>query len=215
VCVWEYYSVFVKQPDCLLLISSLRYTLDANRIFRMAAAVVGTAVGLYTVVNQDTNHGAEHHPLGDPHGEGGAQKTGTGSTVGEENKQDEPEEETKDESKEESKDESKEEPKSDQQDPSKPTKENSEEKDTQSPDQSDKPDPRKEETKSQNEMSGKQKGLSNDNTEHTSQISKQPEKSKKGEGVAETAKLQGTVSTERPGAENKEERGKAQQDKDA
>ena len=71
-------------------------------------------------------------------GEGGAQKTGTGSTVGEENKQDEPEEETKDESKEESKDESKEEPKSDQQDPSKPTKENSEEKDTQSPDQSDK-----------------------------------------------------------------------------
>ncbi|CAN9300576.1 hypothetical protein CC77DRAFT_1018017 [Alternaria alternata] len=181
----------------------------------MAAAVVGTAVGLYTVVNQDTNHGAEHHPLGDPHGEGGAQKTGTGSTVGEENKQDEPEEETKDESKEESKDESKEEPKSDQQDPSKPTKENSEEKDTQSPDQSDKPDPRKEETKSQNEMSGKQKGLSNDNTEHTSQISKQPEKSKKGEGVAETAKLQGTVSTERPGAENKEERGKAQQDKDA
>jgi hypothetical protein len=141
-CVWEYYSVFVKQPDCLLLISSLRYTLDANRIFRMAAAVVGTAVGLYTVVNQDTNHGAEHHPLGDPHGEGGAQKTGTGSTVGEENKQDEPEEETKDESKdeskEESKDESKEEPKSDQQNPSKPTKENSEEKDTQSPDQSDK-----------------------------------------------------------------------------
>lgn len=104
----------------------------------MAAAVVGTAVGLYTVVNQDTNHGAEHHPLGDPHGEGGAQKTGTGSTVGEENKQDEPEEETKDESKEESKDESKEEPKSDQQNPSKPTKENSEEKDTQSPDQSDK-----------------------------------------------------------------------------
>ena len=87
----------------------------------MAAAVVGTAVGLYTVVNQDTNHGAEHHPLGDPHGEGGAQKTGTGSTVGEENKQDEPEEETKDESKEESKDESKEEPKSDQQNPSKPT----------------------------------------------------------------------------------------------
>jgi len=64
-------------------------------------------------------------------------------------------------------------------------------------------------------MSGKQKGLSNDNTHHTSQISKQEEKSKKGEGVAETAKLQGTVSTERPGAENKEERGKAQQDKDA
>lgn len=40
-----------------------------------------------------------------------------------------------------------------------------------------------------------------------------PEKSKKGEGVADTAKLKGTVSTERPGAENKEERGKAEQDK--
>ncbi|KAI4954400.1 hypothetical protein J4E91_002113 [Alternaria rosae] len=181
----------------------------------MAAAVVGTTLGLYVVVTQDTNHGAEHHPLGDPHGEGGAEKTGTGSTVGEENKEDESEEETKDESKDESEDESKEEPKSDQQNPEKPTKENSEEKDSQSPDQSDKPDPRKDETKSQNEMSGKQKGLSNDNTHHTSQISKQEEKSKKGEGVAETAKLQGTVSTERPGAENKEERGKAQQDKDA
>ncbi|KAG9191031.1 hypothetical protein G6011_09119 [Alternaria panax] len=189
----------------------------------MAAAAVGTTLGLYVVVTQDTNHGAEHHPLGDPHGEGGALKTGTGSTAGEENKEDEPEEEVKEESeeeskkeaKEESKDESNEEPKSDQQNPSKPTKENSEEKDTQSPDVSDKPDPRKEETKSQNEMSGKQKGLSNDNTEHTSQISKQPEKSKKGEGVAETAKLQGTVSTDRPGAENKEERGKAQQDKEA
>jgi hypothetical protein len=64
-------------------------------------------------------------------------------------------------------------------------------------------------------MSGKQKGLSNGETHHSSQISKHPEKSKKGEGVAETAKLQGTVSTERPGAENKEERGKAQMDKDA
>ena len=57
--------------------------------------------------------------------------------------------------------------------------------------------------------------MSNDDTHHTSQISEHDEKSKKGEGVAETAKLQGTVSTERPGAENKEERGKAQQDKDA
>jgi hypothetical protein len=104
----------------------------------MAAAVVGTTLGLYVVVTQDTDHGAEHHPLGDPHGEGGAKKTGTDSTVGEENKEDEPEEDSKEESKEESKDESKEEPKSDQQNPSKPTKENSEEKDTQSPDVSDK-----------------------------------------------------------------------------
>lgn len=63
-------------------------------------------------------------------------------------------------------------------------------------------------------MSGKQRGISNDNTEHTSQISKQPEKSKKGEGVAETAKLQGTVSTDRPQPENKEERGKTRMNKD-
>lgn len=83
-----------------------------------------------------------------------------------------------------------------------------------SPDKSDKPDPRKE-PKSFNEMSGKQQGMSNDETHHSSQISKQPEKSKKGEGVAETAKLKGTVSTDRPGAENKEERGKSSMDKDA
>jgi len=62
-------------------------------------------------------------------------------------------------------------------------------------------------------MSGKQEGLSNADTHHTSQISKQPEKSKKGEGVAESAKLKGTVSTNRPGPENKEERGKAQMEK--
>jgi hypothetical protein len=111
----------------------------------MGAAVIGTAVGLYVVVNQDTDHGAEHHPLGDPHGEGGAKKTGTESTVSED-KEEEPKEEPKQESKEapkkepkkESKDEVKEEPKSDHQDPSKATKENSEEKDKQSPDESDK-----------------------------------------------------------------------------
>ncbi|KAL1794416.1 hypothetical protein ACET3X_007837 [Alternaria dauci] len=64
-----------------------------------------------------------------------------------------------------------------------------------------------------NYMSGKQEGLSNGNTHHSSQISKQPEMSKKGEGVAESAKLKGTVSTNRPGPENKEERGKAQMEK--
>jgi len=63
-----------------------------------------------------------------------------------------------------------------------------------------------------NYMSGKQEGLSNGDTHHSSQISKQGEMSKKGEGVAETAKLKGTVSTKRPGPENKEQRGKAQMD---
>jgi hypothetical protein len=79
---------------------------------------------------------------------------------------------------------------------------------------SDQPSPRKE-AKSFNETSGKQQGMSNDDTHHTYDISHNPEKSKKGEGVAETAKLKGTVSTDRPGAENKEERGKESIDKDA
>lgn len=195
----------------------------------MAAAAIGTTVGLYVVVTQDTDHGDEHHPLGDTHGETRALKTGTGSTIGEENKQnkkeeedeseEEPQAETKDESedepKNESKDESKDEPKEEDADEkkesSKPNKDNSEEKKSQSPDESDKAEPRKEQTKSTNEMSGKQKGVSNGDTHHSIQISKRDDKSKKGEGVAETAKLQGTVSTKRPGAENKEERAKAQE----
>ncbi|KNG52602.1 hypothetical protein DDE82_001611 [Stemphylium lycopersici] len=81
-----------------------------------------------------------------------------------------------------------------------------------SPDVADTPDPRGK-PRSFNYMSGKQEGLSNGNTHHSSQISKQPEMSKKGEGVAETAKLKGTVSTNRPGPENKDERGKAQMEK--
>jgi hypothetical protein len=82
-----------------------------------------------------------------------------------------------------------------------------------SPDEADPSDPRGK-PRSFNYMSGKQEGLSNGNTHHSSQISKQPEMSKKGEGVAETAKLKGTVSTNRPGPENKEQRGKAQMEKE-
>lgn len=59
------------------------------------------------------------------------------------------------------------------------------------------PDPRKE-PKSQNETSGKQQGLSNDDTHHPVQAGEEDTKSSKGEGVAETAKLKGTVSPERP-----------------
>lgn len=61
-------------------------------------------------------------------------------------------------------------------------------------------------------MSGKQEGMSNDDTKHSSAIHEHPEKSKKGEGVAESAKLKGTVSTDRPGAES-EQRGKTKLDK--
>ena len=56
--------------------------------------------------------------------------------------------------------------------------------------------------------------MSNDETGHSSDIHNNPDKSKKGEGVAETAKLKGTVDPNRPQAENKEERGKTSQDKD-
>lgn len=59
------------------------------------------------------------------------------------------------------------------------------------------PDARKED-KSFNEMSGKQSGLSNDETHHSTQPGKDDSKSKKGEGVADTAKLKGTVSPDRP-----------------
>jgi hypothetical protein len=52
--------------------------------------------------------------------------------------------------------------------------------------------------KSQNEMSGKQQGMSNDDTGHSTPVADNPNKSSKGEGVAETAKLKGTVDTQRP-----------------
>lgn len=50
----------------------------------------------------------------------------------------------------------------------------------------------------QNHTSGKQAGLSNTDTKHSQDISADPEKSKKGEGAPETAKLQGPVDPRRP-----------------
>ena len=47
-------------------------------------------------------------------------------------------------------------------------------------------------------MSGKQQGLSNDDTGHTHLPETEGEKSKKGEGVAESAKVKGTVASDRP-----------------
>ncbi|KAI9892874.1 MAG: hypothetical protein M1814_001033 [Vezdaea aestivalis] len=49
-----------------------------------------------------------------------------------------------------------------------------------------------------NTQSGKQEGLSNADTKHSTQPHEDPGKSKKGEGVTETAKLKGTVSRDRP-----------------
>ena len=42
-------------------------------------------------------------------------------------------------------------------------------------------------------QSGKQEGLSNTDTKHSTDIANNPEKSKKGEGAPETAKLKGTI----------------------
>ncbi|KAF2681748.1 hypothetical protein K458DRAFT_420511 [Lentithecium fluviatile CBS 122367] len=160
----------------------------------IVASLSGTAAGLYLVLNQDLGHGEEH-------GEGHHEKHG------EEHTEEEPAEEPKEE---EAKSEEKVESNSEEKDDSK-DKEESKEK-VSSPDQRDEPSPRKE-PNSQNETSGKQEGLSNTDTKHPAQIHDDPQKSKKGEGVAETAKVKGTVSTDRPPAENKEERGKAQSDK--
>lgn len=50
----------------------------------------------------------------------------------------------------------------------------------------------------QNSQSGKQEGLSNTDTKHSTDIEGNPEKSTKGEGAPESAKLKGTVDTDRP-----------------
>ncbi|KAL8690033.1 MAG: hypothetical protein Q9218_004433 [Villophora microphyllina] len=47
-------------------------------------------------------------------------------------------------------------------------------------------------------MTDKQHGLSNTQTKHSTDIDSDPNKSKKGEGMAETAKVQGTVDPQRP-----------------
>lgn len=49
-----------------------------------------------------------------------------------------------------------------------------------------------------NVHSGAQEGLSNADTKHSTDISNDPEKSKKGEGFAETAKMKGPVDPSRP-----------------
>lgn len=49
----------------------------------------------------------------------------------------------------------------------------------------------------QGDISNKQKGISTTATRHSTQIDKDPEMSKKSEGVPETAKVQGTVSVNR------------------
>ncbi|KAE9991403.1 hypothetical protein EG327_011706 [Venturia inaequalis] len=50
----------------------------------------------------------------------------------------------------------------------------------------------------EDDMSHKQRGMSNTDTKHSTDPSKDPEKSKKGEGTVETAKIKGTVDPSRP-----------------
>ena len=47
-------------------------------------------------------------------------------------------------------------------------------------------------------QSGKQEGLTNTDTKHSTDIANDPDKSKKGEGTPETAKSKGTVDPSRP-----------------
>jgi len=198
----------------------------------MAAGIAGTVGGLYFVVTQDFGHGPGHDE--DHHAEthethGANEGQGDDDTFQDENNtsgdkhksQGGPADDTKNKSK---KNAGEGDDNNEVGGSAKPTGKKSDDasrdapKDNEtgeaSPDKSDKPNPRGQ-PKSSNETSGKQEGLSNADTHHSTAVSKDETKSKKGEGVAETAKLKGTVSTDRPGAENKEERGKAQSDKDA
>ena len=47
-------------------------------------------------------------------------------------------------------------------------------------------------------MSGKQEGIANTDTKHSTDITKDPDKSKKAGGMPETAKQKGTVPLDRP-----------------
>lgn len=58
----------------------------------------------------------------------------------------------------------------------------------------------------QGSISGKQQGLSNTDTKHPSAADVSGDKSTKGEGTVETAKVKGTVKPDRPDATNKEKR---------
>lgn len=169
----------------------------------LAAGLVITVPSVYYILSSietgghhAEGHGEEHHAEGEED---------------ESESKDEPqakEEESKSEDSEdkaESKDsEEKEEPKDSGDE--KPADDKSEDK---KDDKSDKPDAQKEPVKGG--ISGKQEGLSNADTHHSTDTH-DGSKSTKGEGVAETAKLKGTVQSDRPGAES-EQKGQANQDK--
>ncbi|PVH99148.1 hypothetical protein DM02DRAFT_672879 [Periconia macrospinosa] len=199
------------------------------------SAVAGTALGLYVVMGQDTGHHEEHHDEAhdkhaeESHEEAPEKEEEKPEEKADEKSEDQPEE--KSEEKAEEKSEEKAEEKADEKSEEKPEEKTEEKSEpepeskseekkedkvvasSKSPDETDPPHPAKP-PKSTNEMSGKQEGFSNSDTKHTDPIDNQPGKSKKGEGFAESAKVKGTVSTDRPPVENKEERGKPKMNKD-
>ncbi|KAF2276427.1 uncharacterized protein EI97DRAFT_458362 [Westerdykella ornata] len=168
----------------------------------MIGAVAATAGGLYLVMSQDTSHGEGHGGHGQHHDPHDKIKAGH-----------EEEAPAVEEAKEE-----KEEPAAEEKEEETPKEEKEEVGEaTKKPSDTDKPHPSKEPA-STNEQSGKQDATySNQDAHHPpgQDVTGSEDKSKKGEGAAETAKLKGTVSPERPPAENKEEQGKTEVDKNA
>ncbi|KAF2808997.1 uncharacterized protein BDZ99DRAFT_477482 [Mytilinidion resinicola] len=170
---------------------------DAVCLYRLAVGVVITVPSVYYILSSietgghhAEGHGEEHHAEGEKEDESESKdepevKEAEGKSEGSEDKA-----ETKDsEEKEEPKDSGDEKPADDKKE--------------------DKPDAQKEPVKGG--TSGKQEGISNADTHHSTDTH-DGSKSTKGEGVAETAKLKGTVQADRPGAES-EQKGKANQDK--
>ncbi|KAF2743569.1 hypothetical protein M011DRAFT_451122 [Sporormia fimetaria CBS 119925] len=178
----------------------------------MLSAVAATAAGLYIVVNQDLSHGEAHGGHGkhhDPHEPEEEQEAAKEV----QKKEEEPKEEKEEAKEEPKKEEPKEEKKEEKTEEKTEEKKDEGESKAKKPSDTDSPDPRGE-PKSTNEMSGKQDATySNQDAHHPVDVGHSDDKSSKGEGVAETAKVKGTVSPERPPAENKEERGKKEMDK--
>ncbi|KAF2873493.1 hypothetical protein BDV95DRAFT_345140 [Massariosphaeria phaeospora] len=172
-----------------------------------ATGAVGFAAGLYVILNQDLSHGEGHH--GEPPHSNKNEDADEEAADEDESEADEGhgEEDKKDDTEDDQKDDESEDKKKEQ-------SKGGKDKAAEDPAQSDSANPHKE-PKSTNETSGKQAGLSNDDFKFkASNVSDDPQKSKKGEGAVETAKLKGTVDVNRPGPENKEERGNSTMNKD-
>lgn len=183
-------------------------------------AVAFTVPGVWYMLQPGEAHHADHHEAHEEKHEEPKQEEAPKEEPKEEPKaeakeesKEEPKEESKEESKDDSKDESKDKPKEDSKDESK-----EEPKKDESPKEESKEEAPKEDSKSdtdakgsakdkpaaskealsQNQTSGKQQGLSNTDTKHSTDVDNDPSKSKKSEGSVDTAKSKGTISPNRP-----------------